>query len=210
MRHPLRTLLLAALLAMLPIARTSGAGTLGVDPTSRIIVSSRLYVAFDPYYPEVIRTMVFKDWDPNTDLSTDGSSNSEFWGQTYRNGSDPGYIVPYETVLGTWQVAQQDSHSAQIVITSQSLNQPVIVTTYRFYADQPYFLVDRSIQFAGAPDTSAYQAYLARFAFNDIYHALRWRTPSGTLIQRGFCIEPCVENDWDGRWLQQVQMSGRT
>jgi len=206
MRHSPLTLLLAALLA----APVAGAGTITVTPGTHTVETSRFLVQFDMNFPEVIRRLIYKDWSPGTDLSTDGTSNTEFWGETYRGGETTGFILPYQMPSASWQVVDQSPQYARLVLTSQSTNQPPIVTTYQFFADQPYFTVDRTIQFSAMAETTAYQPYLPRLTFNDVYHALRWRTPAGALIQRGFCLVPCVENDWDGRWLQQVQVAGRT
>ncbi len=198
--------ILPLLLAAAPVS--APAGTVTVDPSSQVVETSRLRVQFDRDYPEMVRRLVFKDWDTAMSLVTTEASFSEFWGQTYAGPERPGFLQSGTVSAHSWQVTAQTAKFVQILITSQSADEPAVQTRYTFFADLPYFAVDRTIFFSTHPDTAAYQAYVPRMAFLADYRALRWRAADGTLLQRGFCLSPCVHDNWDGRWLQELLVRG--
>lgn len=208
MRTLLRHRLLAALLIVATLGATAHAGTVAIDTTSRIVDTSRLKVLFDHDTPDFLPQIFFKDFSPTQPLTTYNQVSGEFWGQSFKGTSGMGYSQLLSQVSGTWQVARMNASFAEIVTTTQSVGQPVVVTTYRFFADQPYFTVDRTIRFSTLPDTASYQPYTERIAELYPYRAVRWRDATGTLVQRGFCITPCLESSWDRHWIEQYQLEG--
>ena len=66
----MRTLLLLLALAAMA-ARPAHAGTVTVDPFQRRVDTTRLRVTFDSDDPDILRAVVFKDFDPVLDLSAD-------------------------------------------------------------------------------------------------------------------------------------------
>ncbi len=199
----MRTLLLLLALASL-VPRPSSAGTVTVDPFQRRVESSRLRVLFDLDDPEILRAVVFKDFDLFLDLSADEYSQFEFWGQSARGPQGDGFIQPQYTLEATWTVTTETPDSVVIDLASEAENQPRVRTRYTFYADQPYFIVDRTIQFEFHPDTNAVQVYMPRVTFFAPYRAVRWRDQAGTLLQRTYCAGGCINTNWDGKWLQQI------
>jgi len=203
----MRTLLLLLALASLT-PRSAQAGTVTVDPVLRRVETSRLRVTFDTNDPDILRAVVFKDFDPVLDLSADEYSQFEFWGQTARGTQSPGFIQPIYTVDATWDVVVQSPERVEIEIVTETEDQPRVTTRYLFVADQPWFVVDRTIRLEQQPDTSAVQVYVPRVAFFAPYRAVRWRNTAGTLLQRVYCAGGCVDQGWDGHWLQQVAYKG--
>ncbi len=199
----MRTLLLLLALASLA-PRRSTAGVVTVDPVQRRVETSRLRVTFDLDDPEILRAVVFKDFDPVLDLSADEYSQFEFWGQTARGTQGDGFIQPQRTVEATWSVVVQQPDRVEIELVTETVNEPVVVTRYIFRADQPWFVVDRTIHFEQVPDTNAVQVYMPRVAFFAPYRAVRWRDNAGSLLQRTYCPGGCVNENWDGHWLQQL------
>ncbi len=208
MRTLLRHRLLAALLLVATLTGPSRAGTVSVDTTSRIVDTSRLKVLFDHDTPDFLPQIFFKDYSPTQPLTTYNQVFGEFWGQSFKGTSGMGYSQLQSQISGTWQVTRSNDGYAEIITTTQSTGQPVVVTTYRFFADQPYFTVDRTIRFSTLADTAAYQPYTERIAELYPYRAVRWRNATGTLVQRGFCITPCLESSWDRHWIEQYQVEG--
>jgi hypothetical protein len=207
MRSHLSLLLLATLLATgstLP----ARAGTVSVDTLSRTVETSRLLVQFDSSRPEVIDRLLYKDYSPTASLTAYYVDDNEFWGETLRNTSSPGFISGGVFVSASWTVTQQSATAAEITISSQTSGQPPVVTRYHFVADQPWFLVYRTVRFSVLPDTAAYQAYLPRVSFVSAYHAARWRDSTGTVVQRGYCVTPCLEGSWNGHWVEQMAYVG--
>lgn len=202
-------LLLLALTSLVP--QISRAGTIAVDPFQRRVDTSRLRVTFDSDDPEILRAVVFKDFDANLDLSADEYSQFEFWGQTLRGAQGAGHIQPIYAINSSWTVILQRPDQVEIEIQSESEDQPVVTTRYTFYADQPYFVVDRTIHYSALPESSSVQAYVPRIAFVSPYRAVRWKDTSGHLFQRVYCASGCIESGWDGHWLQHFAIrSGRS
>jgi hypothetical protein len=201
------SLLLATLVACLsaPLAR---AGTVTVDPSTRTIETSRLLVQFDMEKPEVVIRLLYKDFSTVQPLSSYYITDGEYWGESMRNTSSPGFISEGPFTSASWTVTQQSASHVELTVASQTPGQPPVVTRYHFYADQPYFLVYRTIQFSVLADTSAYQAYLPRVDFISSYRAVRWRDTLGVVQQRGYCITPCLEGGWNGRWVEQMGTLG--
>jgi hypothetical protein len=69
-------------------------------------------------------------------------------------------------------------------------------------------MVTRTVGFTSLPDNSAYQMYLPRIPFTESYRAVRYRNLAGQLQQRVYSFQGVLTGDWDGRWLQQVEISG--
>ncbi|MEO5988401.1 MAG: hypothetical protein ABIR01_05795 [Candidatus Eisenbacteria bacterium] len=180
------------------------AGTVTVDPLQRRVETSRLRVTFDSDDPEILRAVVFKDFDSVLDLSADEYSQFEFWGQSARGTQGDGFILPQFTVNATWNVVLQRPDRVEVELVTETENQPIVVTRYTFQADKPWFIVDRTIHFEQVPDTNAVQVYMPRVAFFAPYRAVRWRDTAGSLLQRTYCAGGCVNEGWDGQWLQQV------
>ena len=203
----MRTLLLLLALAALA-APPALAGTVTVDPFQRRVDTTRLRVTFDSDDPDILRAVVFKDFDPVLDLSADEYSQFEFWGQTARGTQGTGFVQPIYAITPTWTVVTQRPDFVEIDIVTTTENQPLVTTRYTFVADQPWFLVDRTIHFADHPDTNAVQVYMPRVAFFAPYRAVRWRDTAGSLLQRIYCSGGCINTEWDGHWLQQVAYKG--
>jgi len=203
----MRTLLLLLALAALA-APPALAGTVTVDPFQRRVETTRLRVTFDSDDPEILRAVVFKDFDPVLDLSADEYSQFEFWGQTARGTQGAGFIQPIYAVNPTWTVVTERPDLVEIDIATTTEQQPLVTTRYTFVADQPWFVVDRTIHFQDQPDSSAVQVYVPRVAFFAPYRAARWRNTAGSLLQRVYCAGGCIDQEWDGHWLQQVAYKG--
>jgi hypothetical protein len=204
MRFLTPLLLLATLLAAGP----GSAGTVTVTPSTLTVETSRLRLQWDSNYPEALRTVIFKDYNPYLDLAATTYGSDEYWGQTQRDLNDLGFIQLSSFGSQTWQVTAQSASFVEVTITSQSAGQPPVQTRYTVLADQPWFTVDRTILFSVLADTASYQAYVPRMPFLADYRALRWRDPTGTLVQRGFCASPCMTSAWDGHWVQQLTRGG--
>ena len=204
----MRPLTLLLLLAALITTRPVLAGTITVTPSSQTVETSRLLLSWDTSLPEVVRTVVFKDYGSTVNLAPDSYGGSEFWGQSLRGLNDQGFLQLSGSVSHTWEVTAQSATFVLITITSQGAGQPAVRTRYTILADQPYFAVDRTILFSTMADTASYQAYVPRMPFLTDYRALRWRDEAGTLTLRGFCISPCVVSSWDGHWVQQLRRGG--
>ncbi len=210
MRTRSPNLLLAAVLAATlgPAGSAARAGTVSIDTTMRVVDTSRLTVRFDSGTPEMVVAAVFKDFSPTQGLTAYYGEVNEYWGETLRNTRSSGFLQWNTYVTRQWQVTAQTPTTAEVTITSQCTGQPVVVTRYHFFADQPYFSVDRTIRFSTSPDTCAYQAYIPRLAFISPYHAVRWRDVGGNIVQRGFCSIPCLETGWNGHWVEQMAYDG--
>jgi hypothetical protein len=208
MHHSLRNLLLATLLAVLGAVSPALAGTVDVNTTSRLVNTSRLAVLFDHDDPDVLLQVFFKDLSPTLVVTAYNVGLPEFWGQTFRNTASMGFTVPYALLTSNWQVTRQSATFAEITTSSQTSGQPAVETRYRFFADQPYFTVERTVLFSTHADTAAYQPYVVRMAQLYPYHAARWRDTTGTVIQRGFCATTCLESNWNGRWTEMMQSEG--
>ena len=203
----MRTLLLLLALAALA-APPALAGTVTVDPFQRRVDTTRLRVTFDSDDPDILRAVVFKDFDPVLDLSADEYSQFEFWGQTARGAQGTGFIQPIYTTNATWTVVSEQPDRVEIEIETATIQQPRVTTRYIFVADQPWFVVDRTIHFQEQPDSSSVQVYMPRVAFFAPYRAARWRNTAGSLLQRVYCAGGCIDQEWDGHWLQQVAYKG--
>ena len=184
--------------------RLAEPGPLVVDAVAQTIESDHLRITFDRGRPDMIRALVFKDRDVFRDLTAEDNTQAEFWGQDLRGVSSPGAIRLPQLVEVEWQVEAQSTRAAQISTRTVSEGQPPVLTRYWFYADQPYFVVERTIQFSQQPWTGAYQDYVPRLSFYDTYRAVRYRDTNGAVQQRGYCMTPCVQQGWDGRWLQHA------
>ena len=201
MRPLLATLLLAAL-----SAPPATAGEVTVDPFLQTVETSRLELAFDFDRPEFLRTVVFKDYHPFRDIAGEDGRGREFWGQTRRGVDSTGFVLNDQLESHQWEVLESFGPGARVRIWSQSPDQPPVTTTYVFHADQPWFVVERTIHFSQRPDSAAYQAYAARVSFLNSYRALRWRDVTGAYLQRGYCFGGCETPSWDGRWLYAFQI----
>ena len=202
MRPLLATLLLAAL-----TAPPATAGEITVDPFMQTVDTSRLQLTFDYDRPEFLRTVVFKDFHPFLDIAGEDGRGREFWGQTRRGVDSTGFVLNDQLETHEWQVLDDFGLGASIRIWSQSPEQPPVSTTYIFHADQPWFVVERTVHFGERPDSAAYQAYAARVSFLSTYRALRWRDVTGAYIQRGYCFGGCKTQGWDGRWLEHISLA---
>lgn len=202
MRPLLATLLLAAL-----SAPPATAGEVTVDPFLQTVETSRLELAFDFDRPEFLRTVVFKDYHPFRDIAGEDGRGREFWGQTRRGVDSTGFVLNDQLESHQWEVLESFGPGARVRIWSQSPDQPPVTTTYVFHADQPWFVVERTIHFSQRPDSAAYQAYAARVSFLNSYRALRWRDVTGAYLQRGYCFGGCETPSWDGRWLEHISLS---
>lgn len=179
-----------------------------MDPVQRRVETSRLRVTFDSDDPEILRAVVFKDFDPILDLSADEYSQFEFWGQSGRDAQGDGFIQPQFTIDATWNLVVQQPDRVEIELVTRTENEPLVTTRYIFQADQPWFVVDRTIDFEHTPDTNAVQVYMPRVAFFAPYRAVRWRNTVGSLLQRTYCAGGCINENWDGHWLQQISYKG--
>lgn len=177
---------------------------LTVDTLNQVVQTDHFRIDFDLTRPDMIRYLAFKDRDTFRDLANEENTQTEFWGQSMQGTATPGFIRPAQLIEIQWQVDQQSTRAAQISTRTLSENQPPVLTRYWFYADKPYFVVERTIQFSQHPYTGAYQDYVPRTALLDTYRAIRFRDTAGELQQRGYCYTPCVQQGWDGRWLQHV------
>ncbi len=202
MRPHLAILLLAAL-----SAPPAFAGVVVVDPSMQSVTTSRLKVTFDSDRPEVVRNLLWKDWNPTRDLAGENGVVSEFWGQSFRGVAGTGFIVNSAIESHTWEVLDSSAASARIRISSLSAGQPSVTTTYLFVADQPWYVVERTVHFGEAPDTASCQLYAPRVNFVASYHALRWRDVSGACVQRGYCAGGCTDPSWDGRWVEHISIT---
>lgn len=199
MRPRLAILLLAAL-----SAPPATAGEVAVDPFMRSVESTRFRLVFDYDRPELLRSVYFKDWNPLRDIAGEDGRGREFWGQTRRGVDSTGYVLNDQLETQSWDVLDAFGQGARVRIHSTSPNQPPVTTTYTFLADQPWYVVERTIHFGQRPDSAACQVYAARVNFLNTYRALRWRDVTGAYIQRGYCFAGCVTQGWDGRWLEHI------
>ncbi len=204
----MKPLTLLVLLAALLTTRPGFAGTITVTPSIQTVETSRLLISWDTNHPEVVRNMVFKDYDETLSLAAAAYGADEFWGESLRGLSDPGFIQSFAIESQSWEVTAQSAAFVQVTITSQSAAQPAVQTRYTILADRPYFVVDRTILFSAVADTASYQAYVPLMPYITDYRALRWRDETGTLVLRGFCVLPCVVSSWDGHWVQQLRRGG--
>lgn len=210
MRTPIEKLLLVALLALCGpaiLVRPAPADGVVVDPATHTVNTSRLAVQFNATFPEQMLQVVFKDFDPSQPLTAYSADMSEFWGETYRSASDAGFlrIIPLST---SWAVTYESPDTVEISTSMMNIGQPQVLTRYHFYAGQPFFAVDRTILFSSQPDTSAYQAYVPQVALLFPYRALRWPDSTGAVVQRGYCLSPCVETNWNGHWVEHMTTYG--
>lgn len=199
MRPHLAILLLAALSAPPALA-----GEVVIDPFMQSVETPRLRLTFDFDRPDLVRSLYWKDWSATRDLAGENGNGLEFWGQTFRGVAGKGYIVNNLLESHTWQVQTSFGAGAAVRITSRSTNLPSVTTTYFFLADQPWFVVERTVHFSEVPDTAACQLYVPRVAFVNSYRALRWRDVSGAYVQRGYCAGGCTSPSWDGRWIEHI------
>lgn len=202
MRPLLAILLLAAL-----TAPPATAGEVVVDALQQTVETSRLRLGFDFGRPDFLRTVVFKDYHPARDLAGEDSGGFEFWGQSRRGVDSTGFVLNDLLEIHRWEVLDDLGWGARVRTWSQSQDQPPVSTTYTFLADQPWFVVERTVHFGERPDSAAYQAYAPRVGFLASYRALRWRDVSGAYLQRGYCFGGCVTQSWDGRWLEHISIT---
>jgi hypothetical protein len=194
MRPTLAFLLIAALTAPPALA-----GVVTVDAPSQTVESSRLKLIFDFGRPDFLRTVFFKDWDPGRDLAGEDGQVSGV--------NSPGYVDNNRLESHTWEVLQSPGPMARIRVQSESTGQPPVTTTYTFYADQPWFVVERTVHFSQLADSAASQYYSPRVAFWSSYRALRYRDVSGRFVQKGYCYAGCTTPSWDGHWLEHISLA---
>ena len=204
MRPSLAFLLIAALATPPALA-----GVVTVDAPSQTVESSRLRLSFDFGRPEFVRNVYFKDWDPDRDIAGEDGQVYEFWGQSLRGVNSPGYVDNNQLESHTWDVLQAPGPMARIRVQSESTGQPPVTTTYTFFADQPWFVVERTVHFSQFPDSAASQYYSPRVAFWSSYRALRYRDVSGRFVQKGYCYAGCTTPSWDGRWLEHISLANQ-
>ena len=204
MRPSLAILLLAALTASPALA-----GVVTVDTPSQTVESTRFRVIFDFGRPEFLRNLYFKDYGLTRDLAGEDGRVAEFWGQSRRDVNSPGYIDNDRLETHTWEVLQATGTMARVRVQSESIGQPPVTTTYTFVADQPWFVVQRTVHFSQVPDTAASQYYSPRVAFLNSYRALRYRDVSGKFVQKGYCFAGCATPSWDGRWLEHISLANQ-
>ena len=179
-------------------------GQLTVDPINQTVESDHFRIQFDLTRPDMIVTLVYKDRDRVRDLSSEENTQTEYFAQDMRGTASKGSIYPPQLVEINWQVDAQSLRAAQISTRTVSEGRPPVLTKYWFYGDRSYFVVERTIQYSQVPYTGSYQDWIPRLAFFDTYRAMRYRDTNGALQQRGYCTIPCINEGWDGRWLQQV------
>lgn len=179
-------------------------GQLTVDAFTQTIESQHFKIQFAVTRPDMIVTLIYKDRDPFRDLSSEENSQTEYFGQDARGTASKGSIYLPQLVEYHWQVDHQSDRAAQISTRTVSEGRPPVLTTYWFYGDRSYFVVERTIQYSQVPYTGSYQDWVPRLAFFDTYRAMRYRDTNGVLQQRGYCTTACINEGWDGRWLQQV------
>lgn len=215
MSRPFRTLALAlevstfALLPGLPDVRVARAQA---EPTPSITVNTFLQrvetpylrVQFDTLHPDRISGLVYKERDPFRDLGPDESTLLECFGGDMRGTASVGSIDSRHLAEMSWEVESEGTRVVVIRTRTVTEDRPPVRTRYWFYADQGYFVVERTIEYSQVPYTGRYQDWIPRVAFYDTYRAMRYRDSNGVLQQRGWCATPCVTQGWDGRWLQQV------
>lgn len=203
----MRPLPLLLLLAALSPAFAS-AQTITVDVSTRTVNTSVFQVQFDFSHQDEIAKLLFKPWSTTQSVGAYEGVSNEFWGQSLRGVDSTGFILPPLTEASDMTVTFQSATQIELAIEQFSTNQPVTFTTYRFFADQPFFEVTRTIEFAANPEVSSYQAYLARVPFLTSYRAVRYRSAAHALQQRVYAFQGILSADWDGRWLQQVEIDG--
>lgn len=202
MRLPPLVLLLAALLPA-PVS----ADPL-VDVLSRTVSTSRFAIQFDYSHQDEIRSLVFKDWSSSKSVSAYEGVSNEFWGQSLRSLDSTGFILPPDQDASDMGITGAAPGQVDLTIEQSTIDQPWTSTSYRFFDGQPFFMVTRSVGFADVPDSSSYQMYLPRIPFTESYRAVRYRNLAGQLQQRVYSFQGVLTGDWDGRWLQQVEISG--
>jgi hypothetical protein len=198
---------LLALLALSFLAPPALGGVVQVDPFTQVVETSRFRLLFDFDRPEYLRSLVYKDFHPLRDIAGDEGQAREFWGQTLRGVNQPGFVQNASLESHAWEVVDDFGLGASVRVTSTSAGQPPVTTLYTFLADQPWFVVERTVHFSAVPDSAACQLYAARVDFVNPYRALRWRDVSGAYVQRGYCYAGCETPSWDGRWLEHVNTS---
>ncbi len=199
--HP-AFLLLAALSAPPALA-----GVVTVNPSLQMVETSRLRLLFDLDRPDFLASVYFKDWNPQRDIAGEDAHVNEFWGQTRRGVDSTGFIRNERLEWHDWTVLDTAGTIVRVRIESGNQDQPPVTTTYTFVADQPWFVVERTVHFGDRPDSAACELYAARVSFLTSYRALRWRDVSGLYVQRGYCWSGCETPSWDGRWLEHVELS---
>lgn len=177
-------------------------------PGPRYVQTARLSVQFDLGCPDVFRWLSFNEWSQSKNLAGGDNGVSEFFGQTMRSLSGAGFLYPQDLSEESWEVVAEGPDVAIIRTTGQSPGQPPIETLYTFFLDAPYFLVQRTIRFSQLPDTASFQPYVTRVNFVATYRAARYRKTSGAFTQGIYCFGGCPITDWDGRWIQQIAVSG--
>lgn len=195
-------LLLAALSAPPALA-----GVVSVDAFQQVVETSRLRLVFDIDRPEFMINVYFKDWNPLRDIGGEDAHVREFWGQTRRGVDSTGFVLNEQLESHDWQVLDSQGSSAHVRIESRSENQPPVTTTYTFFADVPWYVVERTVHYGERPDSAAAQLYATRVSFVSSYRALRWRDVDGRYVQRGYCFGGCLTPNWDGRWLEHVSLA---
>ena len=203
MRLPPLVLLLAALLPADVLA-----DAIAVDVLARSVTTSRFALQFDYSHQDEIRSLIFKDWSSTQSVGAYEGVSNEFWGQSLRDVDSTGFILPPTQEASDIAVTATAPGQIELTVEQSTLDQPWTSTAYRFFDGQPFFMVTRTIGFAALPETSSYQAYLPRIPFTESYRAVRYRDRAGQLQQRGYAFTGVITNDWDGRWLQQVEISG--
>lgn len=199
--------LLSLLAAILVAASPVRAGQVVVDPFNQTVETTRLKLLFDYDRPEYVRNVFFKDWNPLIDIAGDEGQAREYWGQSLRGTDSTGFVINMFLETHTWEVLEATPQAATVRITSQSPEQPPVTTLYKFVADQPWFVVERTVHFSQRPDSAGCQLYAPRVEFLNSYRALRYRDGAGQYIQRGFCFAGCVTPSWDGRWVEQLSVT---
>lgn len=201
---------LAILAFALMLSAPVSAGVVTIDPVNQTVDNSRLRLVFDYDRPELLRTVVYKDWNALRDIAEEDVHAVEFWGQTLRGVNLPGFISNMELDTETWQVLLARPDAAFIRCSTASPGQPPVTTDYTIIADQPWYFVKRTVHFSQHPDTASYQMYAARLGFVNTYRALRYRDITGAYLQRGYCFNGCLTPNWDGRWLEHIGTTGST
>lgn len=201
--RPLLALLALALFA--PPA--ASAGQVVIDPFNQTVETTRFRMLFDYDRPEYVRNVYFHDWNVFRDIAGDEGQARECWGQSLRGVNTPGFVQNMQLESHTWEVLEDFGAAASIRVTSRSAGQPPVTTRYVFVADQPWFVVERTVHFGEVPDSAAFQTYAPRVEFVNQYRAVRYRDVSGAYVQRGYCYAGCETPSWDGRWLEHISLT---
>lgn len=195
----MRRMLSVLLLCLAP--GIASADAILVDANARRVETSKLIVRFNAICPERVDSLVYKDygaanlrgdWDP-----------WEFHGQSIlRLWSGQGFIWPQSMVNQSWTVLHQTPTILVVRIESTSVDQPPVRTDYTFYADAPYYRIDRTVYFTVVPVTSSFQPYVARMHPCNVFATARYRDTGGAVIQTGYYPTGRVHTDWDRRWAE--------